>query len=214
MSKILENIKNLDDKKKHKIAKIISFSIGAIFDIIGVIIVAVWKYLFCGKEENSKYCIRLSIFGMIVKYIICAKLMFSSMFPTLDYSTKILYNNNNNNKKIEKPFFVEQSFEDDFFDFDFNREIYKMNKAFKKHKAFIDKMFQNQVNELEKFDKKDENLNVKKDVKVENGFETTTVEKTGPNSYYKDVKIKYIGDKKNNSKSKKIKTKQRSKVQK
>ena len=77
---ILE-IKNCEDNKKHKIAKILSFFVGAIFSFCGVIAVAIWKYLFCNKEENSKYCIRLAIFGMIVRLIVCIKLFSSSFTP-------------------------------------------------------------------------------------------------------------------------------------
>ena len=86
--KMLE-IKNYEDKKKHKMAKILSFFVGAIFSFCGVIAVAIWKYLFCGKEENSKYCIRVSVFGMIVRWIVCAKLLalnFSPLFISDDYN--------------------------------------------------------------------------------------------------------------------------------
>ena len=78
--KMLE-VKNYEDQKKNKIAKILSFVVGAVFSFCGVIAVAIWKYLFCNKEENSKYCIRLSAFGMIVRWIVCIKLFSSSFSP-------------------------------------------------------------------------------------------------------------------------------------
>lgn len=202
-----KKVKNLEDQKKHKIAKILSFAIGACFDFLGIIFVAIWKYLFCDKEENSKYCIRLSIFGMIVKCIICAKLF--SFMPTF-ISSKIeadLQKPLSLHKHInqEEPFFVESFVDDDVFNFDFNidKEIKKINDSFKKQNALMNKAFKQLRNEIDKNEKKEEKkINVKKNVKRENGFETTTIEKTGPQFYQKNVNIRYVGDKKQNDKKK------------
>ena len=214
---IISNIKNLDDKKKHKIAKIVSFFVGVFFNILGIISVAIWKYLICNKDENSKYCIRLSIFGMIVKCVIFAHFILtepSFLKPNIKYYIKT--SNNSSFPKIQKkqnikeePFFIESSFDDDFFNFSFDmdKEFKKMNKIFKKNKAIVDSFFYD--NEEENYKKNKEKINVKKEVKTKNGFETTTIEKTGPNSYQKSVNIVYVGDKKKDNKKniKKIKNK-------
>ena len=221
LKNFFKKIENLEDTKKHKIAKIISFVVGACFDFLGIVAVAIWKYLFCSKEQNSKYCIRLSIFGMIVKYIVFAKLLFSFTLPVFAKKIETYYNKpysfsnyetpNNykiNNKKTkysykipyeEEPFFLE-SFNDDIFDFSFDmdRELKKINESFKKQTAIMNKIIKEQQDEIDKINaQKEKKLNIKKDVKTENGYETTTIEKTGPNIYQKSVNVRYVGNNKN-----------------
>ena len=202
-----KKVSTLEDTKKHKIAKVVSLLAGAFFDIFGIIAVAVWKYLFCSKEENSKYCIRLAIFGMIIKCIICSKIVFATNLPFFTkhkQTTKQAYQYD-----VEAPFF------DDFFSFnlDLDKEIDRMNQRFyRMHTAF-----NNAMKEQEKEMQKNKTLqskdtNVRKEVKVNNGYETTIVEEKSPNLYSKTVNIRYVGDnkkkenniKKNDSKSKQM----------
>ena len=187
-----KKVSTLEDTKKHKIAKVVSLLVGAFFDIFGIIAVAVWKYLFCSKEENSKYCIRLAIFGMIIKCIICSKILFATNLPFFakhKQATKQTYQHD-----VEMPFF-----DDDFFNFnlDIDKEIDRMNQRFNRmHMAF-----NNAMKEQEKEMQKNKTLqskdtNVRKEVKMNNGYETTIVEEKSPNLYSKKVNIRYVGDNK------------------
>ena len=118
-----KKVSTLEDTKKHKIAKVVSLLAGAFFDIFGIIAVAVWKYLFCSKEENSKYCIRLAIFGMIIKCIICSKILFATNLPFFTkqkQATKQAYQYD-----VEAPFF-----DDDFFSFTACRNYERCCKIF------------------------------------------------------------------------------------
>ena len=189
-------VKAWEDGKKHKAAKIISFFVGAFFDLFGVIIVAIWKYLFCSKEENSKYCVRLSIFGMILKCIIFTKLLFATSLP-------FFANAESNVNKGHKYYLEEPFSDDDFFNFSFNvgHEIDKMHKRFERQNEMMNAMFREHEKEMKKIEEREsKNINFKKEVKTDNGYETTTVEKTGPNIYSKSVNIRYVGNGKNSVK--------------
>ena len=86
---------------------------------------------------------------------------------------------------------------DDFFNFnlDIDREIDRMNQRFNRmHMAF-----NNAMKEQEKEMQKNKTLqskdtNVRKEVKMNNGYETTIVEEKSPNLYSKTVNIRYVGD--------------------
>ena len=203
-----KKVSTLEDTKKHKIAKIVSLLVGAIFDIFGIIAVAVWKYLFCSKEENSKYCIRLAIFGMIIKCIICSKIVFATNLPFFTkhkQATKQAYQYD-----VEAPFF-----DDDFFSFnlDLDKEIDRMNQRFHRmHMAFNNAMKKKKKEIQKNKTLQSKDTNVRKEVKMNNGYETTIVEEKSPNLYSKTVNIRYVGDnkkkenniKKNDSKSKQM----------
>lgn len=206
MKKIKEIASNAYEvaKNSNKTAKIISFFVGFFFNIIGVIAVAVWKLIFSKDEKKNKYCIRLSILGFITKLLIfskiCSFLLFSNIFPN-DFGNK--------SKTIKHIYHrpVHISVFDDFGR-EFGRMHRRMNKMFEEQQRIFDDMFDESIEEqkiMEKeFDRlekaKPQDVQVKKEVKNENGFETTTIEKTTPNSYSQHTTIKYVGDKNKNNK--------------
>ena len=240
----LKSVFVISDKKKHKIAKIISFLVGAYFNFIGIICVIVWKYLFCDKEENSKYCVRLSILGFIVKCIICAKFAFYTLFSPLQLETKEVNNFIKNNIHKQNNVLNTNTdtifVDDDFFNFNLskiNNDIKNIHEEFfKKQRKIIEEAKNQQIrshlyqyqqnlkdeildkeleNNLHKFIQQDvyddyngnnkkedlKNIHIKKNVKIENGYQTTTIEKIGPNFHQKNVYIEYVGD--NNTENKK-----------
>ena len=240
----LKSVFAISDKKKHKIAKIISFLVGAYFNFIGIICVIVWKYLFCDKEENSKYCVRLSILGFVVKCIICTKFAFYTLFSPLQLETKEVNNFIKNNIHKQNNVLDTNTdtifVDDDFFNFNLskiNNDIKNIHEEFfkKQRKMFeeaknqeiedysyqyqqnlkdeiFDKELKNNLHKLIQQDvdnyyndnnkKKDlKNIHIKKNIKTENGYRTTTIEKIGPNFHQKNVYIEYIGN--NNTENKK-----------
>lgn len=180
----------LEDTKKHKMAKIISFLLGTFFDLFGVLLVAIWKYLFCNKEENSRYCIRLSMFGMILKFLVCSKMLFTTNLPFFTEKKQ-------NVRKIQQHGTTESLFDDDFFTFsiDIDKEINKINQRFQKMNEIFDRAMAEQEKEMQQItSRENKDSNVKKEVKIENGYKTTTLEKTSPRSYTKSVSIRYVGN--------------------
>ena len=187
-------------KESNKTARIISFFAGFIFNILGIIAVAVWKLIFSKSEEKNKYCIRLSILGLITKIIIFSK------FLSFLFLSNIFDDKGFNHHFKHKPVVHSIAFGD--FDREFARMHRRMNRVFEEQQKVFDEMFNDAVeeqvafeNEIKKIEKEDpKDVKVNKEVKNENGFETTTIEKTSPNSYQQHTTIKYVGDNTKNSK--------------
>ena len=77
-SKSIDKVKKIrtndwPDERVNKWAKIASFFTGFIFNLLGIIAVAVWKYIFCNNENKSKYCVRIAILGMVAEIVLFAK---------------------------------------------------------------------------------------------------------------------------------------------
>ncbi len=171
-------------KEQNRIAKIICFFVGFFFNIVGIVCVLIWKYVFCSNNEKTKYCTRVSILGMIANLIICGK-FFSFLFF------------NNFNKEVKNfnkhyPAVVNSNFFgiDDFFE----REMIKMNNAFEENQRMMDKMFsesEKNINDKNKIKKEVKNLG--------NGYQETIIETSTPNSYKKVVKTEYVGKNEQNN---------------
>ena len=185
-------------KESNKTARILSFCIGFCFNFLGIIFVAVWKLIFSKDEVKNKYCIRLSILGFITKVIVCSKifslLVFSNLFTNDNFSDT----NKNIKHRYHKPVHI-SVFND--FDKEFGRMHRRMNRMFEEQQRIFDEMFNDSIEEQQmierEFDKLEksnpQDVKVKKEVKNENGFETTTIEKTSPNAYSQQTTIKYVG---------------------
>ena len=74
------------ETNKVRVVRVLAFCIGFVFNIIGIICVAVWKYIFCNDDKKYKYCIRLSIFGMFAEIILYSKCFFVSSAPVYDFA--------------------------------------------------------------------------------------------------------------------------------
>ena len=189
-------------KESNKTARIISFFAGFIFNILGIIAVAVWKLIFSKSEEKNKYCIRLSILGLITKIIIFSKFL-SFLFLSNMFDDKGFKHHHHKPRPA-----IYRSFGFDEFDREFARMHRRMNRVFEEQQKVFDEMFNDAIeeqvafeNEIKKIEKeKPKDVKVNKEVKNENGFETTTIEKTSPNSYQQHTTIKYVGDNTKNSK--------------
>ena len=71
-SKSIDKVKKIrtndwPDERVNKWAKIASFFTGFIFNLLGIIAVAVWKYIFCNNENKSKYCVRIAAWSRITR---------------------------------------------------------------------------------------------------------------------------------------------------
>ena len=201
MTKVKEffsNIKdNWNENKTSKLVKILSFVCGLLFGIVGIILVAIWKYIFSNNEEVNKHCIKLSIIGAIAKLIIMTKLcaihMFGFGFPFNNFNKSVAYKPM---ARIATP--IEG---DDFFDMSFKEMEYNMKKAFEQQERIFNSFFRNFERQFNngvkpKDIKRTEKVSVDKD-----GYQTTKIEEKSPNSYKKVViKEKYFGDKKNDKK--------------
>ena len=216
MKKIKEIVSNAYEvaKNSNKTAKIISFFVGFFFNIIGIIAVAVWKLIFSKDEKKNKYCIRLSILGLITKVVIFSKifsfLLFSNLFTDGNWGDKGKGWKYSNHRPAKISVF-------DDFDREFARMHKRMNRIFEEQQKVFDDMFDGATKEqiaLEKEmknieEKHNKDVQIKKEVKNENGFETTTIEKTSPNSYSQHTTIKYVGEK-GKDKAEKFNNKQKS----
>ena len=177
------------DERVNKWAKIASFFTGFIFNLLGIIAVAVWKYVFCNNENKSKYCVRIAILGMIAEVVLFAKFFaFSTFGPSLKYFFK----------PEPKPVYIEDIF---------NSEMRRMNdvfeasrrefdRAMKYHEEEMNKMIAEQA-KMAQAAKDGKNVEVSKDgkvvKKVENKnkrYKKTTIEKT-PGGFRKVVKEEY-----------------------
>lgn len=188
------------DERVNKWAKIASFFTGFIFNLLGIIAVAVWKYIFCNNENKSKYCVRIAILGMIAEVVLFAKFFaFSTFWPRFGDNFFGTYNGVRYKQPI-KPIFI-----DDIFD----GEMERMNKVFEASRREFDKAMKAQEEEFNKMiaeqaqmaqvAKDGKNVEVSKDgkvvKKVENKnkrYKETTIEKT-PGGFKKVVKEEYHG---------------------
>ena len=217
MTKVVEKVKsccvsikeNWNENKTAKAVKILCFFVGFFFNIIGIICVAVWKYIF-SNPEKSKYCIRMAFLGMVAEIVLCAKIFTYVLFPSFSSNINRAIADEIKAPKIErmhkyKPVHHVGFYFDDFFDKEFER----MHRAFEEQQAIFDEMFYENRKEMDRIAKKmdkefsGKDVQVKKEVKNENGFETKTIEKTSPNGYSQHISIRYVGDDKNNKNSNK-----------
>ena len=185
-SKSLDKVKKIrtndwPDERVDKWAKIASFFTGFIFNLLGIIAVAVWKYIFCNNENKSKYCVRIAILGMVAEIVLFAKFF---AFSTFGPSFKHFF------KPEPKPVYIEDIF---------NSEMRRMNDVFEASRREFDRAMKAQEEEfnkimadqakavanIEKGDNK-----VKKVEKKRNGYKETTIEKT-PGGFKKVVKEEY-----------------------
>ena len=201
MAKVKEffsNIKdNWNENKTSKLVKILSFVCGLLFGIVGIILVAIWKYIFSNNEEVNKHCIKLSIIGAIAKLIIMTKLcavhMFGFGFPFNDLEKQNFYH--------PKHHYTKQIDKDDFFDINFREMERDMEQAFRQQERIFNSFFRNFERQFNngvkpKDIKRTEKVSVDKD-----GYQTTKIEEKSPNSYKKVViKEKYFNDKESDKK--------------
>ena len=199
-------------KNSNKTAKIASFFVGFCFNFLGIIFVAVWKLIFSKDEVKNKYCIRLSILGFITKVLICSKiflfLLFSNLFTDNGFGDKGKMIKHRHYKPVHISVFND-------FDKEFGRMHRRMNRMFEEQQRIFDEMFNDSIEQQKMFDSEfdkieksnPQDVKVKKEVKNENGFETTTIEKTSPNAYSQHTTIKYVGEN-GNQKNEKLNNKQ------
>ena len=94
MSKIKDcyyNIKdNWNEEKTAKTAKIISFFAGLFGNILGIILVAIWKYVFANNSEKSKYCVRIAFIGWLTNVVICFKFLYQKYVKESPRKIRIL----------------------------------------------------------------------------------------------------------------------------
>ena len=209
MSKVKSAILKVGSKLKeqNRASKIVCFFIGFFFNLLGIICVAIWKYIFCNNSEKTKYCTRASMLGMLTNLIVCCKIFSFIMFHPF-------------NKKDLKPVKYPVNITDNsvFFEDFFDREMMRMNKIIENQYKMFDKAFLEQEKEFEKYQKqnsgKKEDKNIRKEIRNDkNGYQETIIEKTSPNSYEKIIKKEYIGNKKGNKQQKDSKSKNNKNIQ-
>ena len=209
MSKVKSAILKVGSKLKeqNRVSKIVCFFIGFFFNLLGIICVAIWKYIFCNNSEKTKYCTRASMLGMLTNLIVCCKIFSFIMFHPF-------------NKKDLKPVKYPVNITDNsvFFEDFFDREMMRMNKIIENQYRMFDKAFLEQEKEFEKYQKqnsgKKEDKNIRKEIRNDkNGYQETIIEKTSPNSYEKIIKKEYIGNKKENKQQKDSKSKNNKNIQ-
>ena len=205
------NIKtNWTEEKTAKSFKITSFFIGFFFNILGIIFVALLKYIVFTDEKKNKYCIRLAVLGFIAETMICTKLF--SFWLLKQFNADELASKQYKPTKIEKtykqkPNKIKQIYVDDFFE----KEMYEMNKMFARQQQMFNEMFENfdknidtEIAMLEAEKKNDKNKNIKETIIDDgNGYTKKTIEKRTPNSYKKVIKSSYTNYNKNNKNIKK-----------
>ncbi|GEM_PF-3324456 len=197
---------NWNESKSSKLAKILSFVFGLLFGLIGIILVAIWKYIFSNNEEVNKHCIKLAIIGAITKFIICSKIIAMQMFG---WSFPI---NSHNEKPIfHKPHHHFVRTMNDFDSF-FTRNFIEIDRAFEEAFENQERMFSNAMKEMENFEKEAQK-NTKRTKKVsidKDGTKKTIIEEQNPR-FYKKVVMKERGFEKQDIDEKKAddKTKKR-----
>lgn len=165
-------------KEQNRIAKIICFFVGFCFNILGIVCVLIWKYVFCSNSEKTKYCTRVSILGMVANWIIFCKFFSFLLFNNFNKEVK---NFNKHNPVVMNSNFFGI---DDFFE----REMIRMNNVFEENQRMMNKMF------IESEKNINDKGNVRKEVNdLGNGYQETIIESSTPNSYKKVVKTEYVG---------------------
>ena len=173
---------------KIRIMRFLAFCAGFLFNILGIIGVAVWKYIFCSDENKCKYCIRLSIFGMLTEIILCTKCLFVTSVPMYDYSFPMWGNDfmNSANKMISRNMR------------DFDREFARIEKKMARDKRMLERQIEDAVKSNHQPMNNNGNINVVacegdkcKDVTPEvkrtrsekDGWINETITETTPHSY-------------------------------
>ena len=176
------------ETNKVRVVRLLAFCIGFIFNILGIIGVAVWKYIFCNDDKKYKYCIRLSIFGMLTEIILCTKCLFVSSAPMYDFA----FGGNDFMKSANR--IMERNMRD--FDRDFARIERQMVKDRKQLERQIEKAMKENNNIstnkdgiktagviCENGNCKDIKPEVKRTRSEKNGWVNETITETTPNSY-------------------------------
>ena len=187
VSKIVIKIKSeWHNANKIRIMRFLAFCIGFVFNIIGIICVAVWKYIFCNDDKKYKYCIRLSIFGMFAEIILCSKCFFVSSVPVYDFA----FGGNDLFRSANR--IMERNMRD------FDREFERIERQMVRDRKILEKQIERAMkdnNAFENGDIKSSNFacdgekckNIKPEVKrtrsEKDGWVNETVTETTPNSY-------------------------------
>ena len=183
---------NWNENKTSKLVKILSFVFGLLFGIIGIILVAIWKYIFSNNEEVNKHCIKLSIIGAIAKLVIltkfCAMHMFGFAFPFNNFEKPNFHH--------PKHYFAKPMEREDFFDMSFKEMEHDIEKAFRKREQIFNSFFYDFEKQFNNDKKKSKDVKRTEKVYVDkDGFETKKIEEKSPNSYKKVViKEKYFNN--------------------
>ena len=182
--RIISCINGLEENTKSRIVKIICFFCGLFFSVVGVFVVAIWKWIFSSKDEKNKYCIRLALLGFLLKILFFShSLLFGAYYPNMHNFNKAFFGkkyDKNLNKSLENDFFEDfNDFEindnfDEFKDNFFNNFVYvdpfkvminTHNSIVKQHEKMM-KDFQDSEEEFDKLLSNQEK--VKKDTKIDN----------------------------------------------
>lgn len=181
VSKIFLKIKDgWHETNKVRVVRLLAFCVGFVFNIAGIIAVAVFKYIFCSDEKRCKYCIRLSIFGMITEVIVCTKFLFSTSFvPVFDYGLPFS-ESNNFFKSANK--MVARSMED------FNDEFSKIEKQMIRNRKVIEEQIKTKEARNDNFEALNNDSSyvkpeIKKTRSEKDGWINETITETTPNSY-------------------------------
>ena len=205
-SKSIDKVKKIrtndwPDERVNKWAKIASFFTGFIFNLLGIIAVAVWKYIFCNNENKSKYCVRIAILGMVAELICFCKFAPMTMFSNPVFGDHFIGKYTRVRDRHPRP--AQPVFVDDVF----NAEMRRMNDVFEASRREFDRVMKHHEEEMNKMmaeqakmaqaAKEGKNVEVSKDgkvvKKVENRnkrYKETTIEKT-PGGFKKVVKEEY-----------------------
>jgi len=197
---------NWNEEKTARTLRIVSFFVGLCFNVIGIICIAIWKYVFCNNSEKTKHCIKIAILGWITGGIVCIKLFLHDPYYFMEKQIKKIYK--------KSPTKIEKVYTDAYFD----NEIEQMNRNFEKQRRVFNRFFDAMIEENTKQiqeeqrimmnevknknvveeqvieDESKQNKTIKKVIDHKNGYETTVIEEKSPNSSYKIVTTEYVGD--------------------
>ena len=174
------------ETNKVRVVRVLAFCIGFVFNIIGIICVAVWKYIFCNDDKKYKYCIRLSIFGMFAEIILYSKCFFVSSAPVYDFA----FGGNDLFRSANR--IMERNMRD------FDREFERIERQMVRDRKILEKQIERAMKDNNAFENggikssnfacdgekcKDIKPEVKRTRSEKDGWVNETVTKTTPNSY-------------------------------
>ena len=174
------------ETNKIRVVRLLAFCIGFIFNILGIIGVAVWKYIFCNDDKKYKYCIRLSIFGMLTEIMLCTKCLFVSSAPMYDFA----FGGNDFMKSANR--IIARNMKD------FDREFERIERQMVKDRKQLEKQIEKAMKDnraqskdgiktdgviCENGDCKDIKPEVKRTRSEKDGWVNETITETTPNSY-------------------------------
>ena len=174
------------ETNKVRVVRLLAFCVGFIFNILGIIGVAVWKYIFCNDDKKYKYCIRLSIFGMLTEIMLCTKCLFVSSAPMYDFA----FGGNDFMKSANR--IIERNMRD------FDREFARIERQMVKDRKQLEKQIEKAMKDnraqskdgiktdgviCENGDCKDIKPEVKRTRSEKDGWVNETITETTPNSY-------------------------------